>query len=137
MRARSFSSSQYFQSFRRASLSELRRSLIASAFQFGKRNIPRVAAELQKEEDKMEVSLETSLKDQSRTRTLALPKKGRTSRSLLLDLKKRGATENKKWEDGLVSGAVYCGEKEHTDLLNAAYNAFSLANPLHPDIWPR
>ena len=25
---------------------------------------------------------------------------------------------------------------QHTDLLNAAYAAFSLANPLHPDIWP-
>ena len=119
----------------------------------------------------MESDLTRELKDAKRKRTLALPKKGRTSKSLLADLKKRGAKENKKWEEGLVSGAVYCGEEEvregglrdetwarrrqpvllkytnplhspspilpqHTDLLNAAYAAFSLANPLHPDIWP-
>jgi len=84
----------------------------------------------------MEEDLTRELKDAKRKRTLALPKKGRTSKALTTELKKRGAKENKKWEEGLVSGAVYCGEEEHTDLLNAAYAAFSLANPLHPDIWP-
>ncbi|GMH64415.1 hypothetical protein TrST_g2494 [Triparma strigata] len=126
----------YGQSIRRTSFSELKKDIIESSFQWAKNTIPSVAKELQKEEDKMEVDLEESLKDSTRTRTLVIPPKGRTSRSLLLDLKKRGKVENRKWEDGLVSGAVYCGEKDHTDLLNAAYAAFSLANPLHPDIWP-
>ncbi|GMH68096.1 hypothetical protein TrRE_jg9563, partial [Triparma retinervis] len=126
---------QYLQAFRRTSFSELKASTISSIFLFSK-NFSIVQKELQKEEDKMEEDLTRELKDPKRKRTLALPKKGRTSKSLLADLKKRGAKENKKWEEGLVSGAVYCGEEEHTDLLNAAYAAFSLANPLHPDIWP-
>jgi len=31
---------------------------------------------------------------------------------------------------------VYHGEAEHLRLLNDAYAAFSVCNPLHPDIWP-
>jgi hypothetical protein len=102
---------QYLQAFRRTSFSELKASTISSIFLFSK-NFSIVQKELQKEEDKMEEDLTRELKDPKRKRTLALPKKGRTSKSLLADLKKRGAKENKKWEEGLVSGAVYCGEEE-------------------------
>jgi hypothetical protein len=35
-----------------------------------------------------------------------------------------------------VSGAVYHGEAAHLALLNDAYAAFSVCNPLHPDLWP-
>ena len=84
---------------------------ISSIIRFSK-NFSVVQKELQKEEDKLESDLTRELKDAKRKRTLALPKKGRTSKSLLADLKKRGAKENKKWEEGLVSGAVYCGEEE-------------------------
>ena len=40
------------------------------------------------------------------------------------------------WQSGKVSGAIYHGEKEHLDLLNKAFSLYSIANPLHPDIWP-
>ncbi len=126
----------YIQAAKRTTWSEFKADAIASGFNFAKNNFSIVANELKKEEDKMAVSLEADLKDANRTRTFELPAKGRTSRSLLMDLKERSTNENKKWEEGLVSGAVYCGEKEHTELLSAAYAAFSLANPLHPDIWP-
>jgi hypothetical protein len=56
--------------------------------------------------------------------------------NLKQDLTARSEIENKRWEDGLVSGTVYGGEKQHTDLLNQVYSLFSLSNPLHPDIWP-
>jgi glutamate/tyrosine decarboxylase-like PLP-dependent enzyme len=35
-----------------------------------------------------------------------------------------------------VSGGVYHGEQEHLEVLNAAFDAYSLANPLHADLWP-
>lgn len=38
--------------------------------------------------------------------------------------------------EGKVSGGVYHGEQEHLDILNAAFSAYSLANPLHADLWP-
>ena len=40
------------------------------------------------------------------------------------------------WQSGKVSGAIYHGEKSHLDLLNKAFSLYSIANPLHPDIWP-
>ena len=40
------------------------------------------------------------------------------------------------WQSGKVSGAIYHGEKNHLDLLNKAFSLYSIANPLHPDIWP-
>ena len=125
----------YLQSARRTSPKEVKDSAIASAFAYAK-NLSIVKRELQKEEDKMEEDLNKSLKDASRKQTFILPEKGRTSKGLLAELKKRGKKENRKWEEGLCSGAVYCGEREHTELLNEAYSAFSLSNPLHPDIWP-
>jgi hypothetical protein len=126
----------YYQTCRRSTLRKIKDDTIDSVFTMLKENVPLVQAELKKEQDKMESDLEADLKDSNRKRTLVLPKKGRASRSLITDLKKRGGAEDKKWQEGLVSGAVYNGDKSHTDLLNAAYAAFSLSNPLHPDIWP-
>lgn len=48
----------YFQTFRRTSFSELKKEVIEGGFQWAKNTIPMVAAELQKEEDKMEIDLE-------------------------------------------------------------------------------
>ncbi|GMI36369.1 hypothetical protein TeGR_g2285 [Tetraparma gracilis] len=126
----------YLQSYRRTTFKEWKVTTTDRVFRLLKANLSVVRAELQKEEDKMEKSLTEELKDAKRKRTIVLPRKGRAAKTLMADFAKRGKAENKKWEDGLVSGAVYCGEKEHTELLSAAYAAFSLANPLHPDIWP-
>jgi sphinganine-1-phosphate aldolase len=41
-----------------------------------------------------------------------------------------------KWNSGKVSGAVYHGGQELTDVASEAYKRFSLTNPLHPDIFP-
>lgn len=46
------------------------------------------------------------------------------------------ADEDIIWQSGKVSGAIYHGEKAHLDLLNKAFSFYSIANPLHPDIWP-
>lgn len=54
-------------------------------------------------------------------------------------LKMMGAVtldEDVIWQNGKVSGAIYHGEKNHLELLNKAFSLYSIANPLHPDIWP-
>ena len=101
----------YMQAYRRTTFKEWKATTTERVFRLLKHNVGAVQRELQKEEDKMEASLTEELKDRNRKRTLVLPKKGRTSKSLLADLNKRGKVENKKWQDGLVSGAVYCGEQ--------------------------
>ena len=123
------------QAIRRTTFTELKESFISETF-FQLKKLPFVQKELQKEEDKMVLDLNRDLKDADRTITRSLPSKGLEPSAILKDIKARAKIENVKWQDGLVSGAVYCGEKEHTEMLSEVYKAFSLSNPLHPDIWP-
>ena len=44
--------------------------------------------------------------------------------------------EEKIWKTGQVSGCVYHGEDKLRDTTNRAFAMFSLANPLHPDVFP-
>lgn len=41
-----------------------------------------------------------------------------------------------KWEDGKVSGAVYHGGEDILALQTKAYSFYSVANQLHPDVFP-
>jgi sphinganine-1-phosphate aldolase len=41
-----------------------------------------------------------------------------------------------RWEDGMVSGAVYHGGKDLLALQTEAYGLFTVANPIHPDVFP-
>ena len=44
--------------------------------------------------------------------------------------------EHTRWEDGLVSGAVYHGGSDLIKLQAEAFEKFSVANPIHPDVFP-
>ncbi len=52
------------------------------------------------------------------------------------ELEKLGDMEHTRWEDGLVSGAVYHGGNELIKLQSEAFEKFSVANPIHPDVFP-
>ena len=52
------------------------------------------------------------------------------------ELGKLGDMEHTRWEDGLVSGAVYHGGNELIKLQSEAFEKFSVANPIHPDVFP-
>ena len=40
------------------------------------------------------------------------------------------------WKDGRVSGTVYHGGKDLTELQCKAYSMFAVTNPLHPGVFP-
>lgn len=66
----------------------------------------------------------------------SLPDKGLPKRDILdlmEDVKRR---EEDRWREGLVSGAVYHGDPEHTEFLARVYALHSQVNPLHSDLWP-
>eukprot|EP01031_Cornospumella_fuschlensis_P027604 gene27604-33337_t len=98
-----------------------------------------VRAILEKETSKLESSMELELKVKSRelgeTNT-KLPQKGWSKKEVLSLMKKATEKEDVVWEEGNVSGAVYHGQRGHIEFLNEAYSYYSIANPLHPDIWP-
>jgi sphinganine-1-phosphate aldolase len=103
------------------------------------KNIPMVKNELDKEKSKMEADLDKTLKTRSRVpgQVLSrLPEKGMSRDDILGTMRNAVSNENKRWQDGKVSGSVYLKDSSHQELLNEAFGLYSLANPLHPDLWP-
>ncbi len=101
--------------------------------------IPLVKNALNSEKQKIMDSFEKDLKSKSRNisnSNIELPKHGLAADRILSLMSDCAKVENGIWQDGKVSGAIYHGVKEHQDLLNKAFGMYSIANPLHPDIWP-
>lgn len=46
------------------------------------------------------------------------------------------AMDHTRWEDGFVSGAVYHGGDDLIKLQTEAFGKFTVANPIHPDVFP-
>ena len=102
------------------------------------RKLPSVKKEIDSQTDSMVSDLETIVKPysgkfQSHTK---LPESGINRDDILDELKKITVLEEKRWKEGLVSGAVYHGDSEHIDFLNEVYALQSQSNPLHSDLFP-
>ena len=93
---------------------------------------------MQKQVSEAIVKLEGKLvqKGPGVSRYLTLPKEGWTAEQIRAELKTLGDMEHTRWEDGLVSGAVYHGGNDLVKLHAEAFERFSVANPIHPDVFP-
>ncbi|KAF0685845.1 Aste57867_22320 [Aphanomyces stellatus] len=103
--------------------------------------LPFLASSYAKEIAKIEHQVQTSLKEHAKSESdfpkhFKLPEEGQSSDAILATMRAMVAGEDKRWQDGLVSGAVYHGDDEHLALLNQAYGLFNVTNPLHADLWP-
>lgn len=65
-----------------------------------------------------------------------LPQTGRDRSEITRELEGLRDSEESRWRDGFVSGAVYNGDEAHIDFLNHVYAVHSQSNPLHSDVWP-
>jgi sphinganine-1-phosphate aldolase len=65
-----------------------------------------------------------------------LPPEGRSREEILASMRELQERESQRWQQGYVSGAVYHGDREHTEFLEQAYAIHSQTNPLHSDLWP-
>ncbi|XP_020638775.3 sphingosine-1-phosphate lyase 1 [Pogona vitticeps] len=65
-----------------------------------------------------------------------LPAKGLSQPEVLKMMKEYSTMGDIHWEDGKVSGTVYSGEENITNLLVKVYEEFAWTNPLHPDVFP-
>jgi sphinganine-1-phosphate aldolase len=70
------------------------------------------------------------------TRYLTLPKEGLPEDAMRAELENLAGMDHTRWEDGYVSGAVYHGEDALMKLQTEAYGKFTVANPIHPDVFP-
>jgi len=119
-------------------LTTLSSYLIGEGFKLVK-DLPAIKSKLDEEKKKMESSFEGELKVKARNIgriNETLPKEGLPHDQILKIMRDATTKENVVWKEGKVSGAVYHGKSDHQALLNEAFGMYSLANPLHPDIWP-
>jgi sphinganine-1-phosphate aldolase len=69
-------------------------------------------------------------------RFLTLPKDGWSEETVLKELDTLATMDHTRWEDGYVSGAVYHGGDSLIKLQTEAFGKFTVANPIHPDVFP-
>ncbi|KAI9848253.1 MAG: hypothetical protein M1838_000609 [Thelocarpon superellum] len=99
---------------------------------------PGVRSQVQKQVSEAVTNLERKLVPQGpgTTRYLTLPKEGWSEGQVRLELDTLEKMTHTMWEDGYVSGAVYHGGKDLVRLQTEAYGKFTVANPIHPDVFP-
>ncbi|EFW98433.1 sphinganine-1-phosphate aldolase [Grosmannia clavigera kw1407] len=98
--------------------------------------IPSVRDKVRREVDETLGKLEAKLVPLSSIRYTKIPAKGWSDDQVRRELDDLAGLDHTRWEDGRVSGAVYHGEDELISLQTEAYGKFSVANPIHPDVFP-
>ncbi|ROW12929.1 hypothetical protein VPNG_04644 [Cytospora leucostoma] len=97
---------------------------------------PGVRGKVKAQVDETMAKLSQKLVPAGEKRYVALPKKGWGDGELRAELDRLADMDHTRWEDGYVSGAVYHGEEELMRLQTEAYGKFTVANPIHPDVFP-
>ena len=98
--------------------------------------MPGVRNQVRKQVSDAVAKIETKMVPADRTRYLTLPKEGWTEEAIRKELEALANMDHTRWEDGYVSGAVYHGEDDLLRLQTEAYGKFTVANPIHPDVFP-
>ncbi|GJD01805.1 sphingosine-1-phosphate lyase [Colletotrichum higginsianum] len=97
---------------------------------------PGVRGQVQKQINESMTKLQAKMIPANLTRYLTLPKEGMSEDDVRKELDTLANMDHTRWEDGFVSGAVYHGEEELMKLQTEAFGKFTVANPIHPDVFP-
>lgn len=98
--------------------------------------MPGVRTQVRKQVDSALAKMQTKLIPPGANRYVTLPKEGWTEEAVRKELETLATMDHTRWEEGYVSGAVYHGEDELLKLQTEAYGKFTVANPIHPDVFP-
>ncbi|KAK9778803.1 putative Sphingosine-1-phosphate lyase [Seiridium cardinale] len=98
--------------------------------------LPGVRTQVRKQVNDALTKMQGKLVPAGGSRYLSLPKEPWTEDAVRTELETLAAMDHTRWEDGYVSGAVYHGEDELLKLQTEAYGKFTVANPIHPDVFP-
>jgi glutamate/tyrosine decarboxylase-like PLP-dependent enzyme len=118
---------------------ETKQRLEDSIFEWAKDHVPAVSNYLEEETQKMTPGMEESLGKVPfiKSRLLSLPSQGRAASGVLEELSRHASKENSHWKAGKMSGTVYTADEVHIHFMNQIYGLYSVANVLHPGVWPR
>jgi hypothetical protein len=99
---------------------------------------PGVKSQVEKQVSEAIMKLQTKLVPSGPgvVRYLNLPKEGWSEDTVRNEVERLATMDHTRWEDGFVSGAVYHGGESLIKLQTEAYGKFTVANPIHPDVFP-
>lgn len=97
---------------------------------------PGVRGKVQKQVSDALAKTEAKLVPTNLPKYLTLPKEGLSDDAVRKELEMLANLDHTKWEEGYVSGAVYHGEQDLIKLQTEAFGTFTVANPIHPDVFP-
>ena len=97
---------------------------------------PGVRGQVRKQIDEAMAKLQIKMIPVNMTRHVTLPKDGMPTEAVEQELDALATMDHTRWEDGYVSGAVYHGEQDLIKLQTEAFGKFTVANPIHPDVFP-
>jgi len=97
---------------------------------------PGVRGQVRKQVKESLDQLSAKLINGTMTRQLTLPKEGLPEDAVRAELQSLADMDHTRWEDGFVSGAVYHGEEGLLKVQTDAFGKFTVANPIHPDVFP-
>lgn len=117
------------------SISELYRDVRRVIFGWFLR-MPGVRTKVRQQVNEALGKMEGKLVPAGGTHNTALPSQGLSHGEVLRELEALAELDHTRWEDGRVSGAVYHGEDDLMQLQTEAYGKFTVANPIHPDVFP-
>ncbi|EPE06467.1 sphingosine-1-phosphate lyase [Ophiostoma piceae UAMH 11346] len=98
--------------------------------------MPGVRSKVREQVEEALGKMEEKLVPSGMTRYTKLPTTGWAYDDVRKQLEALSGLEHTRWEDGRVSGAVYHGEDDLMALQTEAYGKFTVANPIHPDVFP-
>lgn len=97
---------------------------------------PGVRGKVQKQVDDALAKTQMKLVPGNLPKYLTLPKLGLSEEAVKKELETLANLDHTKWEEGYVSGAVYHGEEDLIKLQTESFGKFTVANPIHPDVFP-
>jgi len=102
--------------------------------------LPSARKKVEAELGKAKIDIENKLAPRGATlsRNLALPEQGHSKEWILEEMAKMDEELNghTNWKDGKLSGAVYHGGDDLSKIIVAAFERYTVSNPLHPDVFP-
>ncbi|KIH94711.1 sphinganine-1-phosphate aldolase [Sporothrix brasiliensis 5110] len=98
--------------------------------------LPGVRTKVRQQVDEALGKMEGKLVPVGVIRHTSLPAQGLAHDEVRRQLESLAELDHTRWEDGRVSGAVYHGEDDLLKLQTEAFGKFTVANPIHPDVFP-
>ncbi len=68
--------------------------------------------------------------------TRGMPEHGRPHDEIVAELREMAQREDASWENGKVSGSMYCGDHDHYAFLDEAFSMYGHMNALQRDVCP-